>query len=77
VPDHDHLKLAKDCQPIEYPKPDGVTTFDVLTSLYRSGETGVVQKQGWAGQRGRGKSPVQCNAECRVFMGVQREGGQR
>jgi electron-transferring-flavoprotein dehydrogenase len=40
-PDHDSLRLAKDAQPIEYPKPDGVTTFDLPTSLYRSG--GVLQ----------------------------------
>jgi len=35
--DHDCLKLAKDSTPIDYPKPDGVTTFDLPTSLYRSG----------------------------------------
>jgi hypothetical protein len=36
-PDHEHTKLAKDSTPIDYPKPDGVTTFDVPTSLFRSG----------------------------------------
>jgi hypothetical protein len=35
--DHESLKLAKDCSPKQYPKPDGVTTFDIATSLYRSG----------------------------------------
>ena len=34
----DHLKLkdAADCQPIEYPKPDGVITFDRLSSVFLS-----------------------------------------
>ncbi len=34
----DHLKLKKaaDCQPIEYPKPDGVITFDRLSSVFLS-----------------------------------------
>ncbi|KCV68570.1 electron-transferring-flavoprotein dehydrogenase [Fonticula alba] len=36
-PDHAHLKPAKDCQPIEYPKADGVLTFDLLENLMRSG----------------------------------------
>jgi hypothetical protein len=36
-PDHEALKLAKDCSPKQYPKQDGVTTFDLATSLYRSG----------------------------------------
>jgi len=31
--DHTSLKKAADCQPIEYPKPDGVLTFDILTSV--------------------------------------------
>ena len=30
----DHLSLnKKDCEPIEYPKPDGVLTFDKLTNV--------------------------------------------
>lgn len=33
--DHDKLKLAADCTPREYPKPDGKITFDINTSLYR------------------------------------------
>ena len=28
---------AAQCGPIEYPKPNGVTTFDLTTSVYRSG----------------------------------------
>ena len=31
--DHDQLKPASECEPIEYPKPDGVLTFDRLTSV--------------------------------------------
>lgn len=31
--DYQTLKPLKDCTPIEYPKPDGVLTFDRLTSL--------------------------------------------
>jgi electron-transferring-flavoprotein dehydrogenase len=32
--DHAYLKPAAECQPIEYPKPDGKLTFDRLGSLY-------------------------------------------
>ncbi|MCX7173076.1 MAG: electron transfer flavoprotein-ubiquinone oxidoreductase [Proteobacteria bacterium] len=34
----DHLKLKKavDCQPIDYPKPDGVISFDRLSSVFLS-----------------------------------------
>ncbi len=35
--DYGSLKKAKDCQPIEYPKPDNVLTFDRLTSVFLSG----------------------------------------
>ena len=31
--DHMQLKKAKDCTPIDYPKPDGEITFDKLTSV--------------------------------------------
>ncbi|MEN3971450.1 electron transfer flavoprotein-ubiquinone oxidoreductase [Sphingomicrobium sp. XHP0235] len=31
--DHKHMKLAAHAQPIHYPKPDGVLTFDRLTNL--------------------------------------------
>ena len=34
--DHTKLKKAADCQPIAYPKPDGVITFDRLSSVYLS-----------------------------------------
>lgn len=35
-PDHAQLKPAKDCKPINYPKPDGKLTFDRLTSVFIS-----------------------------------------
>jgi len=35
-PDHAYLKLAKDCTPIVYPKPDGKLTFDRLSSVFIS-----------------------------------------
>lgn len=34
--DHAQLKKAKDCKKIEYPKPDGVLTFDRLSSVFVS-----------------------------------------
>ena len=34
--DHTTLKRAADCQPINYPKPDGVITFDRLSSVHLS-----------------------------------------
>jgi electron-transferring-flavoprotein dehydrogenase len=35
-PDHATLRPAADCRPIEYPKPDGVLTFDRLSSVFLS-----------------------------------------
>ncbi|WP_349277292.1 electron transfer flavoprotein-ubiquinone oxidoreductase [Polaromonas hydrogenivorans] len=35
-PDHAMLKLASECQPILYPKPDNKITFDRLTSVFIS-----------------------------------------
>lgn len=32
-PDHSHLKPAAECQTIDYPKPDGVVSFDLLSSV--------------------------------------------
>ncbi|QDX80431.1 electron transfer flavoprotein-ubiquinone oxidoreductase [Denitratisoma sp. DHT3] len=34
--DHAKLKLASECEPIQYPKPDGVLTFDRLSSVFLS-----------------------------------------
>ena len=34
--DHTYLKPAKQCQPINYPKPDGKLTFDRLSSVFLS-----------------------------------------
>lgn len=36
-PDHSQLKPAKECRPIEYPKPDGVISFDLLSSVALTG----------------------------------------
>lgn len=36
VPDYAQLKLASDCKPIEYPKPDGKLSFDKLSSVFLS-----------------------------------------
>ena len=35
-PDHARLKPAAECKPIVYPKPDGVITFDRLSSVFIS-----------------------------------------
>ncbi len=34
--DHTSLKHAKDCKKIEYPKPDGVISFDLMSSVFIS-----------------------------------------
>ena len=34
--DHAQLREAKECEPIEYPKPDGVVSFDRNSSVYLS-----------------------------------------
>lgn len=36
VPDHDALLPAAQCKPIDYPKPDGVISFDKTSSVYLS-----------------------------------------
>lgn len=35
--DYGSLKKARDCRPIDYPKPDGKLTFDRLSSVFLSG----------------------------------------
>ena len=35
-PDHEYLRPASECTPIEYPKPDGKLTFDKLSSVFIS-----------------------------------------
>lgn len=37
TPDHANTKLADECPKIEYPKPDGKISFDILTSVSRTG----------------------------------------
>ena len=36
TPDHIKLKKAAECPPIQYPKPDGVISFDRLSSVFLS-----------------------------------------
>lgn len=36
-PDYKRLKPAKECKPIDYPKPDGVLSFDLLSSVALTG----------------------------------------
>ncbi|MBF7072749.1 electron transfer flavoprotein-ubiquinone oxidoreductase [Glaciecola sp. MH2013] len=36
TPDHASLKLAADCKKFDYPKPDGVLSFDKLSSVFLS-----------------------------------------
>ncbi|RZC40532.1 electron transfer flavoprotein-ubiquinone oxidoreductase, mitochondrial [Asbolus verrucosus] len=36
-PDYKRLKPAKECKPIEYPKPDGKISFDLLSSVALTG----------------------------------------
>ena len=35
-PDHEQLDEAADARPIDYPKPDGVISFDRLSSVFLS-----------------------------------------
>jgi len=35
--DHERLRPAAECTPIEYPKPDGVVSFDLLSSVALTG----------------------------------------
>ncbi len=35
-PDHSQMKKASDCSPINYPKPDGILSFDKLSSVFIS-----------------------------------------
>lgn len=36
-PDYKKLKLASECSPIEYPKPDNEISFDLLSSVALTG----------------------------------------
>ena len=36
--DHSKMKPAKECEKIQYPKPDGVISFDLLSSVALSGK---------------------------------------
>lgn len=35
--DHTHLQHANQCKPRDYPKPDGIISFDLLTSVALTG----------------------------------------
>uniref|UniRef100_A0A1B6CLG5 Electron transfer flavoprotein-ubiquinone oxidoreductase n=1 Tax=Clastoptera arizonana TaxID=38151 RepID=A0A1B6CLG5_9HEMI len=37
APDHKRLKPASECKPIDYPKPDGEISFDLLSSVALTG----------------------------------------
>ncbi|KAF9136833.1 hypothetical protein BGX30_010832 [Mortierella sp. GBA39] len=37
TPDHERLRVATNAQKIDHPKPDGVISFDLLTSVSRTG----------------------------------------
>ena len=37
--DYKRMKPASECEKIEYPKPDGVLSFDLLSSVALSGTT--------------------------------------
>lgn len=37
APDHTRLKPASECKKIDYPKPDGKISFDLLSSVALSG----------------------------------------
>lgn len=37
IPDHAAVRPTSDCQPIHYPKPDGVLSFDLLSSVQLTG----------------------------------------
>ena len=37
IPDSKKTKKASECKVIDYPKPDGKLSFDLLTNLQRSG----------------------------------------
>jgi len=37
VPDHERLKKKTEVSPIEYPKPDGKISFDLLSSVALTG----------------------------------------
>jgi len=61
-PDHQTLRLAKDSSQRDYPKADGVTTFDIATSLYKSGVLQQVCSRTlwmyWTGLLGSRRAPA-------------------
>jgi electron-transferring-flavoprotein dehydrogenase len=58
--DHTKLKPAAECQPIAYPKPDGVLTFDKLSSVFIS-NTNHVENQPCHLQLNNADTPITLN----------------
>ncbi len=60
--DHDKLRPARECARIEYPKPDGVLTFDRLASVFLS-NTNHEEEQPCHLQIGDPAVPIRINLE--------------
>ena len=58
--DHEALKPQEQCQPIDYPKPDGVFSFDRLSSVFIS-NTNHEEDQPVHLTLGDGKVPIDVN----------------
>jgi electron-transferring-flavoprotein dehydrogenase len=58
--DHAQLKPAAECTPIDYPKPDGVLTFDRLSSVFLS-NTNHEEDQPCHLQLADGETPIKVN----------------
>ena len=58
--DHTTLKLAAECEKIDYPKPDGVLTFDRLSSVFLS-NTNHEEEQPCHLQLKNASTPIEIN----------------
>ncbi|KAJ3113191.1 hypothetical protein HDU96_003690 [Phlyctochytrium bullatum] len=70
-PDHESLKPLKDVKPIEYPKPDGVISFDLLENVSRTG-TGHEEDQPIHLRLKAGQAP-QLERNLEVFGGPEQK----
>ena len=59
-PDHVQLKPASSFKPIDYPKPDGMLTFDRLSSVFLS-NTNHAEDQPCHLKVGAGDTPIRVN----------------